>query len=81
MKVITIKFDNAGDWKFLLDLLKRLNFGFEWKEETLPDKKKENASPDIVSKLFGSFHSELPPDEFVKSLYDARINQTREISL
>lgn len=83
MKVITIKFENAGEWKFLLNLLRRLNLRFEWKEETveLPNDNKPDASPDVVAKLFGSFHSELSPDEFVKSLYDARVNQAREINL
>jgi hypothetical protein len=83
MKVITIKFENAREWKFLLDLVRRLNLRFEWKEETveLPKDKKPDTSPDIVAKLFGSFHSELSPDELVKSLYDARVNQTREINL
>ncbi|GAB4250660.1 MAG: hypothetical protein Kow0027_14180 [Saprospiraceae bacterium] len=81
MKVITIKFDNASDWRFLLELLKRLNIRFEWKEETDSSKKKENPPSDLVDQLFGSFPSDLTSDEFVKTLYDARVNQTREVRL
>lgn len=81
MKIITIKFNDANEWNFLLQLLKRLNLHFEWKEEVAPAKKPEISSPDIVSQLYGSLPSNLTSDEFVKSLYDARVNQTREIRL
>lgn len=81
MKVITIKFDNAGEWNFLLELMKRLNLHFEWKEEPVAVHKKDHPHSDIVSKLFGSFPSDKSSDELVKSLYEARVNQTREISL
>ncbi len=79
MKVITIKFNDAGEWNFLLELLKRLNFHFEWSEHTVANKKKDY--PDVVAKLFGSFPSDKSSDELVKMLYEARVNQTREISL
>ena len=71
----------GGDAKALTELLKRLNLHFEWKEETVVLHKKAPSSPDIVSNLFGSFPSDKSSDELVKSLYDARVNQTREISL
>jgi hypothetical protein len=81
MKVITIKFNDSAEWRFLLDLLKRLHFNFEWKEESAVRKKQVDTSPDLVSKLFGSYPSDKSSDELVNSLYDARVNQTREISL
>ncbi|MCF8247155.1 MAG: hypothetical protein K9J37_20180 [Saprospiraceae bacterium] len=82
MKVITIKFENTGEWHFLLELLKRLNIRFEWKEDTnIPNQKKNSPPSDAVSKLFGSFSSDKTSDELVKSIYDARVTQTREISL
>ncbi|MBK9018251.1 MAG: hypothetical protein IPM82_31725 [Saprospiraceae bacterium] len=81
MKVITIKFNDSAEWKFLLDLLKRLNFNFDWKEETIARKREEDPSSDLVSKLFGSYPSDRTSDDLVKSIYDARVNQTREISL
>jgi hypothetical protein len=33
MTVVTLTFNNKGDWNFLFDLLKRLNLPFEWREE------------------------------------------------
>ena len=80
MKVITIKFDNAGEWNFLLELMKRLHINFEWKEESVVKNKAKPAS-DVVAMLFGSFPSDKSSDEFIQSLYVARINQTREIKL
>ncbi|TAK48232.1 MAG: hypothetical protein EPO28_01265 [Saprospiraceae bacterium] len=81
MKIVTIKFNDANEWNFLLQLLRRLNFHFEWKEEAAPPKKEEPSPSDLVSQLYGSLPSNLTSDEFVKSLYDARVNQTREIRL
>ena len=81
MKIITIKFDNASEWQFMLELLKSLNFRFEWKEVPNIQKEKDKNGEDLVSKLFGSFPSDLSSDELVQSIYEARINQTREINL
>ncbi len=33
MKIITLKLRNQSEWQFLLDLLRRLNIKFEWREE------------------------------------------------
>jgi hypothetical protein len=80
MKTITIKFEDAKEWSFLLQLLKRLNLRFDWKEEVAV-KKVPLPPTDPVSLLFGSFPSDKTSDELVQSIYAARVNQTREINL
>jgi hypothetical protein len=80
MKSITIKFEDAKEWQFLLELLKRLNLSFDWKEEAIV-KKAPMPPTDPVSLLFGSFPSDKSSDELVQSIYGARMNQTREINL
>jgi hypothetical protein len=72
MKIVTIKFENTSEWKFLLELLKRLNFRFEWKEETTPITKKTKKPEDLVSELFGSFPSDKTSDELVQEISRTR---------
>lgn len=80
MKTITIKFEDAKEWRFLLELLERLNLRFDWKEEVAV-KKAPMPPTDPVSLLFGSFPSDKSSDELVQSIYSARMNHTREINL
>ena len=80
MKTITIKFEDAKEWSFLLQLLKRLNLRFDWKDETAASPNPK-PSADPISMLFGSFPSSMSSDELVQSIYAARVNQTREINL
>lgn len=81
MKIITLKLRNQSEWQFLLDLLRRLNVNFEWREEK---EGSENAPPpnaDAISELFGSWPSDKSSDEVIESIQDARVSQTREIHL
>jgi hypothetical protein len=71
MKSITIKFEDAKEWQFLLELLKRLKLRFDWKEEAIV-KKAPMPLTDPISLLFGSFPSDKSSDELVQSIYNAR---------
>ena len=57
MTVVTLKFNNKGDWNFLFDLLKRLNISFEWREEKpiepLPKVEPTTTSTPISDRLRG----------------------------
>jgi hypothetical protein len=82
MKVITLKLKNNKEWHFLLNLLKRLQVPFEWKEEANQTvKNKVPQDKDIIAELFGSWQSDKSSDEIIQSINDARVNQTREINL
>jgi hypothetical protein len=80
MKTNTIKFEDAKEWNFLLQLLKRLNLRLDWKEETVASPTPKS-SADPITLLFCSFPSNMSSDELVQSIYAARVNQTREINL
>ncbi len=79
MKTIIIKFEDTKEWSFLLQLLKRLNLQFDWKEDVAV-KNAPLPPTDPVSLLFGSFPSDKTSDELVQSIYAARVNHTREIN-
>lgn len=81
MKIITIKLRNQNEWQFLLDLLRRLNINFEWREEKKGSGKAPPPNTDAISALFGSWPSDKSSDEVIESILDARVSQTREIHL
>lgn len=81
MRVITLKLHSLSEWQFLLDLLRRLHISFEWEEEGGGGEKNGHPSEDVITVLFGSWPSDKSSDELVSTIMDARINQSREISL
>lgn len=81
MKIITLKLRNQSEWQFLLDLLRRLNINFEWREEKKVSEKAPPPNADAILELFGSWPSDKSSDEVIESILDARISQTREIHL
>jgi hypothetical protein len=69
MKVITIRFNDQNELEFLLNLLNRLNFKFEWREEKILQKKVNDLTqPDAIAELFGSWESDMSSDELNKML-------------
>jgi hypothetical protein len=81
MKIITLKLRNQSEWQFLLDLLRRLNINFEWREEENASKKNIPPHQDAIAELFGCWPSDKSSDELIESIMDARISQTREVTL
>lgn len=81
MKIITLKLRNQSEWQFLLDLLRRLNINFEWREEDNASKKNMPPHQDPIAELFGSWPSDKSSDELVDSIMNARVSQTREVNL
>lgn len=81
MKIITLKLRNQNEWQFLLDLLRRLNINFEWREEENASKKNIPPDQDAIAELFDSWPSDKSSDELVESIMDARVSQTREVNL
>ena len=80
MKVVTLKLRSHSEWEFLSDLLRRLHIHFEWKEEIATTKKNLNGS-DLITALYGSWPSDKSSDELAESIREARVNQTREVTL
>jgi hypothetical protein len=81
MKVITLKLKNNREWEFLHNLLKRLKVPFEWKEITPQKKGKQPSANNIIDELYGGWQSDKSSDEIIQSIYEARVNQLREIQL
>lgn len=79
MQIITIQFNDKKESQFVMNLLRRLNIHFEWKEEKMPEA--SSLKPDPVTELFGSWVSDKSSDEQVQSIYEARINQNRAVTL
>ena len=78
MTTVILKIKNTKEINFLLDLLTRLHISFEWREE---EKTTKPLPKDIISELYGSWDSNLSSDELASSIREARVNQSREISL
>ena len=82
MRIITIQFTDKKEYQFVLNLLRRLNIKFVWREEKDSLVNSDpNTNENIVKDLFGSWPSDKSSDELVKMIYEARVNQTREVNL
>ena len=82
MAIITLRLKNQKEWAFLSDLLKRLNISFDRIEEkTATETPQMPSENDVIAQLYGSWTSDESADDIIKSLRDARVNQTRDIEI